>query len=218
MSIERIGPALVVFCELSTNLQAEWTHLSCNVSDRSRRDLCHPMKASVTRPRGFGLLLDGAGRCKYMLVCLEQVVSNIHWHTSLVNAQKREGGCGSSHSTGPQDRTCTLGKQISAIGLQVQPSHRCATSPLSYNFFKWLLENCNITYSGFFQSSPAGQSNAPVHSWWNPRLILTFRDRGGFRDCPRGTIQSRTALFKLFVLSDLALEAPFWTWNYYVSM
>ena len=64
-------------------------------------------------------------------------------------------------------------------------------------------------YSVLDQSKPAGHNKAPVRSWWNPRSVLTLRANGGLRDWPRGVIQSRIALFKLFVSSDLALAEPF---------
>lgn len=66
------------------------------------------------------------------------------------------------------------------------------------------------SYSGSDQSIPAGQSKAPVRSWWNPRSTLTFLARGGWRVCPAGVIQSRTGPFRLLVSSDLALDTPFW--------
>ena len=66
------------------------------------------------------------------------------------------------------------------------------------------------THSLFDQSKPAGQSKAPVRSWWNPRSALTLRASGGLRGWPRGVIQSKTAPFKLLVSSALAPEEPFW--------
>jgi hypothetical protein len=65
------------------------------------------------------------------------------------------------------------------------------------------------TYSGSPQSTPAGQRRAPVALWWNPRFVLTLRERGGFSGTSRGVIQSSTAPFILLVSSDLALETPF---------
>jgi len=70
-----------------------------------------------------------------------------------------------------------------------------------------------IAYWGSDQSIPAGQSRAPVRSWWNPRSILTFRARGGVRDWPDGTIQSRILPFKLFVSSERELDTPFWSYE-----
>lgn len=66
-----------------------------------------------------------------------------------------------------------------------------------------------LTYSLFDQSTPAGQRSTPVISWLNPRLIFTFRARGGMRGCPGGESQSIMADFKLFVSSERALDAPF---------
>lgn len=64
------------------------------------------------------------------------------------------------------------------------------------------------------QSTPVGQRRAPVTLWLKPRSIFTLRVIGGTRGSPRGTSQSIIADFKLFVSSDLALEAPFWIWKY----
>lgn len=66
------------------------------------------------------------------------------------------------------------------------------------------------TNSVFSQSIPAGHRSAPVTGWWKPRVDLTFRNKGGFKDSPRGQIHSSTAPFRLFVSSDLAEEMPFW--------
>lgn len=83
----------------------------------------------------------------------------------------------------------------------------------------WFWNRLNFSGNKYFnitdwlsdQSTPAGHSKAPVVWWWNPRSSLTFRWIGGLSDWPRGTIQSRIALLRLFVSSDLAWEAPFWT-------
>jgi hypothetical protein len=76
-----------------------------------------------------------------------------------------------------------------------------------------MLHHPATAYSRSFQSAPAGQRSAPVALWWKPRFVLTLRERGGFSGTSRGVIHSSTAPFILFVSSDLALEAPFWTWN-----
>ena len=115
-----------------------------------------------------------------------------------------------------QDRKHTLGTKIEAIDRLKQPTLHCAAFP-----WCWLAgkhESCNseqnsLTYSEFDQSKPAGQSGAPVRSWWNPQSVLTLRARGGFSGCPLGVIQSRTAPFRLFVSSAWVLEAPFWIWD-----
>jgi len=73
-------------------------------------------------------------------------------------------------------------------------------------------------YSVFAQSNPAGQSSAPVRSWWKPRSILTLRARGGISDCPRGVIQSRMGPLRLFVSSALAEETPFCIFQEQVKM
>ena len=68
-----------------------------------------------------------------------------------------------------------------------------------------------ITYSGLLQSKPAGQRRKLVHSWLNPRSILTFHTIGGVRDCPGGIIQSRIAPFRPLVSLARALDKPFWS-------
>lgn len=64
------------------------------------------------------------------------------------------------------------------------------------------------TYSSSVQSRPAGHNRAPVLSWWNPRSLLTLRERAGEMLWPGGAIQSMMALLRLFVSSDLAHETP----------
>jgi hypothetical protein len=71
----------------------------------------------------------------------------------------------------------------------------------------------DVTYSELDQSRPAGQSNAPVRSWWKPRSTFTLRARGGMRFCPFGVIQSRTLPLRLFVSSPLAPDAPLVSWS-----
>lgn len=73
------------------------------------------------------------------------------------------------------------------------------------------------TYSASNQSRPAGQSNAPVTSWLNPRSDLMFCERGGMTACPLGTSHSRTADLRVLVSSPRAPEAPLpnckrWVW------
>ena len=64
--------------------------------------------------------------------------------------------------------------------------------------------------SASFQSRLAGQRSDPVTGWWKPRVVLTFRLRGGTKGESWGVIQSTTTPFKLLVSSDLALDIPFW--------
>lgn len=71
----------------------------------------------------------------------------------------------------------------------------------------------DTTYSELDHSRPAGQSNAPVRSWWKPRSTFTLRARGGTRLCPFGVIQSRTLPLRLFVSSPLAPDAPLVSWS-----
>ena len=70
-----------------------------------------------------------------------------------------------------------------------------------------------MTYSSFAHSYFAGQSNALVRLWWNPRPILTFLGIWGVSVWPFGVIQSTIAPFMLFVLSALELLAPFWIYQ-----
>ena len=70
------------------------------------------------------------------------------------------------------------------------------------------------THSSSPQSSSAGQRRKPVLSCSKPRFAFMFQDKGGCRGSPlEGTIQSRMAPLRLFVSSDLALEAPFWSFE-----
>ena len=78
---------------------------------------------------------------------------------------------------------------------------------------RWCITAGKFTYSTLDQFKLAGHNSAPVRSWWNPRPLLMLHAKGGLRGWPRGVIQSRTALFKLFVSSDQALDAPFWIYN-----
>ena len=77
----------------------------------------------------------------------------------------------------------------------------------------YIFRECDInsrTHSAFAHSYPAGQSSAPVCSWWNPRPILTFLGIWEVSVWPLGVIQSIIAAFILFVLSALEPPAPFW--------
>ena len=65
------------------------------------------------------------------------------------------------------------------------------------------------TYTLSDQSTPAGQRRAPVTWWLKPRSTFTFRAIGGIRGSLGGDSQSIIADFRLFVSSDLALDAPF---------
>jgi len=64
-------------------------------------------------------------------------------------------------------------------------------------------------YSWSDQSTPAGQSKAPVISWLKPLSAFVLRGMGGTRGSPVAVSQSMIADFKLLVSSDLAPEAPF---------
>jgi hypothetical protein len=64
------------------------------------------------------------------------------------------------------------------------------------------------THSTFDQSRSAGQSNAPVTSWLNPRSDLMLRERGGMITCPLGTSHLRTTNFRVLVSSPCMPEAP----------
>jgi hypothetical protein len=45
-------------------------YLSCDVSNRCRSNLSHSVDPCIARPSSLGLIVDGTGRCKYVLVCL----------------------------------------------------------------------------------------------------------------------------------------------------
>ena len=69
------------------------------------------------------------------------------------------------------------------------------------------------THSGFFQSKPAEQRSAPITGWWKPLFVLTFRERGGTKATSLGVTHFKMAPFKLFVLSALAVDIPFWIYS-----
>jgi hypothetical protein len=189
-------------------------HLRGRVSYGSCSDTCHAVDASVTRSRGLSLFLYRAGWGKYVLERLWAKVSRAgKWLTEY--SPKQESDFWKARSTGHQDRTPDLRIRTLATGHQKPTSRRWQAS-----FVFWCKESTvstphhpvvNITYSGSFQSAPAGQRSAPVALWWKPRFVLTLRERGGFSGTSRGVNQSSTAPFILFVSSDLALETPFWT-------
>lgn len=104
-------------------------------------------------------------------------------------------------------------------------SPRTCISPLR-SFSLMLLKNSKInnshptmdihrTYLGKAQSMPAGQSNAPVLSWWKPRVVLILRLSGGLVVCPGKVIQSTMAVFIVFVSSA---RAPFTPFSIYVDI
>lgn len=134
-----------------------------------------------------------------------------------MNLPKPEESFEKGRSTDPHDHIGTHGIETLANGHPRVPVHRFVVSAWS-----WKIKSIACTtlgsqraHSVSDQFKVVGQRRAPVRSWWNPRSVLTLRAKGGFNGWPRGVIQSKTALFRLLVSSDRALEAPFCSFGYY---
>lgn len=113
----------------------------------------------------------------------------------------------------------------SATDHQVQLALRFWDPPwfwVKYNIWamktKMKTRNWNVAYSMSAQLNSAGQRSSPVRSWWKPRSNLELRASGGRRGWSLVAIQSRIGLFKLFVSSDRAPDAPLWSLNKNLSL
>jgi hypothetical protein len=74
-------------------------YLSCNVCDRSRCNLCHPMDARIAGSRGFRLFFDGAWGSKYMPITLQKCVI-VPFHKIDQNSLIQVKYSGKGHSRG----------------------------------------------------------------------------------------------------------------------
>ena len=171
--------------------------------------MSHSMNPSVSGMHGFGLFFDRTRRSENVFISLRKWLANMDQMSRWSNWPTPEGYCGRACSRDLLGHSCSHDTKRSATGLRTQPTRHCTDLLLSYNISVSILCYKGETDSELAQSKPAGHKSAPVHSWWNPLSILTFRANGGLRFWPWGVIQSRTTPFKLFVSSDLALEAPF---------
>ena len=103
-----------------------------------------------------------------------------------------------------------------AIDCHRQPIHQMKASrtpSIGLNILQKRRNNIMRTHSGSFQSKQAGQRRFPVMGWWKPLFVLTFRVRGGSKGASLRVIHSKTMPFKLFILLDLAVEMPIWTYK-----
>jgi len=118
------------------------------------------------------------------------------------------------HPKAPLGRICSQHKAKVATGHQPRLSRCSWASRAPCNVITDLNSwTTRWTHSGTPQSRPAGQRRAPVTGWWNPRSVLTLRERAGCKTPSRGLIQSTTTPFRLFVSSERAPEIPFCIYN-----
>jgi hypothetical protein len=171
--------------------------------------MCHSMDTCITRSRSFGFFVDRARGCEDMFVSLGKwLIFKIRSRHNL-NSLIPEERCVTGHSTGLPGRSYSHDKGKWANDHLKPTFRRCAVCFWYCKISEKEIWDIKSSYSALDQSKPAGHNKAPVRSWWNPRSVLTLRANSGFRTWPRGVIQSRIALFKLFVSSDLALAEPF---------
>lgn len=169
------------------------------------------MDPSISWPCSLGFCLDRTGRRKYVLECLI-TLSTSKFH-------KRLGVYCLNQQWTTQQSFPRIVVVILIIGVQehrplITSYGELSCGELLFNSTKevnysWTRRSNTLTYSSSDQSTPVGQRSPPVISWWKPRPCFTFLAMGGMRGSPGGVSQSIIADFRLFVSSDLALEAPF---------
>ena len=177
------------------------------------------MYASVSWSGCLGFSVHRTWRCKNVLECLQMWYS-MNISSSLLKARDHFTFTNIKPWRRPFVGSCSsyawnLYRKIGHWSPGTESSPERSLSLILGASIRTRKQTQNLlsyTYSGFFQSSPAGQSNAPVTSWLKPRPVLEFREMGGTKGSPGGIIQSMIADFKLLVSSDLALDTPFWSW------
>lgn len=184
-------------------------YLSCSICNRGHCNLCHPMNMSITRACSFRFLLNRAWWCKDMLICLSDNAVRIGIHKCKLCLPRPESRCAKAPSMDLQGHICSPCTKRLAIDPQAWYTCHYAVSPSPWEDMSKLLAWRNAVHSGSDQFRLAGHSRNPVFSWLNLWSNLTLRAMGGERGSLRGTIQSKTVLFRLFVSSDLVLKAPF---------
>jgi hypothetical protein len=173
------------------------------------------MNASVPGPCCLGIEVNRARRSKDMLEGLKVVGASVDWILEAESEKRTQ--ISNLFRNNPSQGSFGLYMQSAYIKSgHWSPATVISLFLRSSRTLQNIITNAwtaRVTHLESFQSRPPGQRREPVIGWWNPRFVLTLRERGGCKTPSRGVIQSTTTPFRLLVSSDLAPETPFWIYN-----